>query len=82
MIGLASSKDTAKVKCNAEDESDKSTVSRAILELCGARILINMILQKHLYELHAIKVTTRDGRPPLDGDVITSARTSIRGYRF
>jgi SecD/SecF fusion protein len=31
---------------------------------------------KTLYELHAIKVTTRDGRPPLDGDVITSARTS------
>jgi SecD/SecF fusion protein len=31
---------------------------------------------KSLYELHAIKITTRDGRPPLDGDVITSARTS------
>ena len=31
---------------------------------------------KTLYELHAIKVTTRDGRPPLDGDVITSARPS------
>ncbi len=29
-----------------------------------------------LFELHAIKVTTRDGRPPLDGDVITSARVS------
>ncbi len=29
---------------------------------------------KTYYELHAIKVTTRDGRPPLDGDVITSAR--------
>ncbi len=29
-----------------------------------------------IYELHAIKVTTRDGRPPLDGDVVTSARVS------
>ncbi|MEZ5000428.1 MAG: protein translocase subunit SecD [Bacteroidales bacterium] len=28
------------------------------------------------YELHAIRVTTRDGRAPLDGDVITSARVS------
>jgi SecD/SecF fusion protein len=27
-----------------------------------------------LYELHAIKVTTRDGRAPLSGDVITGAR--------
>jgi SecD/SecF fusion protein len=29
-----------------------------------------------LYELHALKITTRDGRPPLNGDVITSARPS------
>jgi SecD/SecF fusion protein len=29
-----------------------------------------------LYELHAIKITTRDGRPPLGGNAITSARTS------
>lgn len=29
---------------------------------------------KVYYELHAIKVTTRDGRAPLDGGVITSAR--------
>ncbi len=28
------------------------------------------------YELHAIRVTTRDGRAPLDGDVVTSARVS------
>ncbi len=30
--------------------------------------------QQTLFELHAIKVTTRDGRPPLTGEVITSAR--------
>lgn len=27
-----------------------------------------------LFELHAVKITTRDGRPPLAGDVITGAR--------
>src|SRR5664279_5921129 len=31
---------------------------------------------KSMFELHAIKVNTRDGRAPLGGDVITSARTS------
>ena len=31
---------------------------------------------KSLYELHAIKITTRDGRAPLSGDVITGARPS------
>jgi SecD/SecF fusion protein len=30
-----------------------------------------------LFELHAIKVTTRDGRSPLDGDVITAARMAF-----
>ena len=30
--------------------------------------------QQSLFELHAIKVTTRDGRPPLTGEVITGAR--------
>ncbi|HPV17155.1 MAG TPA: protein translocase subunit SecF, partial [Bacteroidales bacterium] len=34
-----------------------------------------------LYELHALKVTTRDGRAPLTGDVITGARptTGVTG---
>ena len=33
-----------------------------------------------LYELRGIKVTTRDGRAPLSGDVITSARTAQSQY--
>jgi len=33
-----------------------------------------------LYELHGIKVTTRDGRAPLSGDVITTARTAQSQY--
>ncbi|MCD6597665.1 MAG: protein translocase subunit SecDF [Bacteroidales bacterium] len=32
---------------------------------------------QNLFELHAIKVTTRDGRPPLGGDVITAAREEV-----
>lgn len=30
--------------------------------------------QKNIYELHALKVTTADGRAPLEGDVITDAK--------
>ncbi len=29
------------------------------------------------YELHAIKITGRDGKPPLDGDVVTDARSEF-----
>ncbi|MBI9055680.1 MAG: protein translocase subunit SecDF [Bacteroidales bacterium] len=32
---------------------------------------------KSFYELHAIKVTGRDGKAPLDGDVITDARSEF-----
>ncbi len=32
------------------------------------------------YELHAIKVTSRDGQPPLDGDVITNARVGLAQF--
>ncbi|MCG8411020.1 MAG: protein translocase subunit SecDF [Bacteroidales bacterium] len=32
---------------------------------------------KSIYELHAIKITGRDGKAPLDGDVITDARSEF-----
>jgi len=32
------------------------------------------------YELHAIKVSSRDGEPPLDGDVITNARVGLAQF--
>ena len=34
-----------------------------------------------IYQLHAIKITTRDGSAPLDGDVITSAREGFDQYQ-
>src|SRR4030043_251165 len=33
-----------------------------------------------MYDMHAIKITSRDGRAPLDGDVITSAREGFDQY--
>jgi SecD/SecF fusion protein len=33
-----------------------------------------------MYDLHAIKITSRDGSAPLDGDVITSAREGFDQY--
>ncbi len=34
-----------------------------------------------IYKLHAIKITTRDGSAPLDGDVVTSAREGYDQYQ-
>ena len=39
----------------------------------------DIIREKELYELIAIKATTRDGKAPLDGDVITNARVEFNG---
>ena len=75
MIGLASSKDTAKVNNYLKMNQIKALFPRD-LRLMWSQNPYKYDPTKTLYELHAIKVTTRDGRPPLDGDVITSARTS------
>ena len=75
MIGLASSKDTAEVNNMLKMNQIKALFPRD-LRFMWSQNPYKYDPTKTLYELHAIKVTTRDGRPPLDGDVITSARPS------
>jgi len=75
MVGLASGKDTAKVNNYLNMNQVRAFFPRDV------RFLWSQNPYKYdesqtLYELHAIKITTRDGRPPLSGDVITSARPS------
>ena len=36
--------------------------------------------QKNVFELHALKVTTSDGRAPLEGDVVTDAKDQFDQY--
>ena len=75
MVGLASSRDTAKVNTYLKMNQVKALFPRD-LKFMWSQNAHKYDPTKTLYELHAIKVTTRDGRPPLDGGVITSARTS------
>jgi SecD/SecF fusion protein len=75
MVGLASSKDTARVNRMLKMNQIRSIFPRD-LRLLWSQNPYKYDPTKTIYELHAIKITTRDGRPPLDGDVITSARTS------
>ncbi len=75
MVGLAAGIDTAKVNEMLKLNQVKALFPRDL------RLLWSQNPYKYdptgtLYELHAIKVTTRDGRPPMNGDVITSARPS------
>jgi SecD/SecF fusion protein len=75
MVGLASSKDTAEVNKMLKMNQVKALFPRDV-KFLWSQNPYKYDPTKTLFELHAIKITTRDGRPPLDGDVITSARTS------
>jgi SecD/SecF fusion protein len=75
MVGLASSKDTARVNNLLKMNQVKALFPRD-LKFLWSQNPYKYDPTKTMYELHAIKITTRDGRPPLDGGVITSARTS------
>ncbi|NSW94241.1 MAG: protein translocase subunit SecDF [Bacteroidales bacterium] len=73
MVGLAAGIDTAKVNSYLKMNQIKALFPRD-LKLLWSQSPYKYDPTQTLYELHAIKVTTRDGRAPLTGDVITSAR--------
>jgi|WetSurSiteA1Bulk_404760.scaffolds.fasta_scaffold00448_6 SecD/SecF fusion protein len=75
MVGLAAGIDTAQVNDYLKMNQIKSLFPRD-LKFYWSQNPYKYDPTKSLYELHAIKITTRDGRAPLGGDVITGARPS------
>jgi SecD/SecF fusion protein len=75
MIGLAAGIDTAKVNRYLKMTNIRSLFPRD-LRFVWSQNPYKYDPTKTLYELHSIKVTTRDGKAPLGGDVITGARTT------
>ena len=75
MVGLAAGIDTAKVNGYLKMNQIRSMFPRD-LKFAWSQNPYKYDPTKSLYELHAIKITTRDGRAPLTGDVITGARPS------
>jgi SecD/SecF fusion protein len=73
MIGLAKGKDTAQVNDYLRMNRVKALFPRD-LKFYWSQNPYKYDDTKTYYELHAIKVTTRDGRAPLGGGVITGAR--------
>lgn len=74
-IGISNSRDTAKVNAYLNNKAIRSLFPRDIRFLWGAKPTTGSKKEKSaLYELYAIKASSRDGRAPLDGTVITNAR--------
>jgi len=87
LVGMALAKDTSKVNSYLQNEHVRALFPKNVKFMWGVKPLDpfkkqdGTMSKDEIYELIAIKVTTHDGRPPLEGDVITSARaeTSQRG---
>jgi SecD/SecF fusion protein len=75
MVGLALGRDTVKVGRYFRMPQIRALFPRDI-RFAWSLNPYKYDASKTYYELHALKITTRDGRPPLTGDVITSARPS------
>jgi len=74
VIGLAQSKDTAQINTYFKIKQVKEVLPRDL----GLRWSVKAIDKKgEIYQLIAIKITNRDGRAPLGGDVITDARADF-----
>lgn len=73
LVGYASARDTAEV-----NKIIYSALAKQILpsdcRLIWSAKPADGIQAKNIYELHAIKVTTTNGRAPIEGDVVTDAK--------
>ncbi len=76
VVGIAEYRDTAKVNRYLNMPQVRQLFPRDVKFLWGVKPP-RFDATESFYELHAIRVTARDGRPPLDGDVITDARADF-----
>jgi len=74
VVGMAQSKDTAKINAYFATKQVKEILPRDL----GLRWTVKALDEKgEIFQLIAIKITNRDGRAPLSGDVITDARADF-----
>ena len=74
VVGHAHSKDTSLVNQYLRLTQVKSLMPRDLKLLWGVKAIDK---SETIFELYAIKVTSRNGKAPLDGGVITDARDEI-----
>ena len=73
LVGYASARDTAEVNKIIYSALAKQVLPADCRLLWSAKPA-DGIQAKNIYELHAIKVTTTNGRAPIEGDVVTDAK--------
>lgn len=74
MTGLANVRDTAAINRIIYSAMARQVLPSDVRLLWGAKPTDLIKGSKNIYELYAIKVTSTDGRAPLEGDVVTDAK--------
>ena len=77
-IGVAAARDTAKVSAYLNMRQVKETLPR---DLAFRWAVKSVDEQGRYFYLYAIKVTSRDGKAPLEGNVITDASSSLSQFQ-
>ena len=78
LVGYANIRDTAAVNKALKSPLAKQILPSDLKLLWSAKPMSEQ--NKNIYELYAIKVTSSDGRAPLEGDVITDAKDQFDNF--
>jgi len=77
LVGYAHVRDTAEIDKLLHSAVAKQVLPTDVRLLWSAKPIES---NKNVYELHALKVTTSDGRAPLEGDVVTDAKDQFDNF--
>jgi SecD/SecF fusion protein len=78
VIGMSQIKDTARVNTYLKLAISRNIVPRDMRFAWSAKPIEDKNKKPtNIYELYALKITGRDGKAPLDGDAVTSARMEL-----
>ncbi len=76
-VGYANVRDTAEINKLIHSAEAKKVIPSDVKLLWSAKAMEGM---KNIFELHALKVTSSNGRAPLEGDVVVSAKDEFDNY--
>ena len=74
LVGYASINDTAAINRMLQSQLAKQILPSDVRLLWSAKPVTDVPQLRNHYELYALKVTTTNGRAPLEGDVVTDAK--------
>ena len=81
MVGLANVRDTAAINQVIHSAVAKQILPSDVKLLWSAKPTDMYQGAKNIYELHALKMTSSNGRAPLEGDVVTDAKDQFNPTR-